>query len=52
MGYCEGRQESGAIIIGGKIDGHLTRADKVEIKAAGYVAVILYQVLSLLRQDG
>lgn len=32
-----GNIKAGAIIIGGKIDGHLTGTEKVEIKATGHV---------------
>ncbi len=32
-----GNIKAGAIIIGGKIDGHLAGTDKVEVKATGYV---------------
>ncbi|MEI6314382.1 MAG: polymer-forming cytoskeletal protein [Syntrophus sp. (in: bacteria)] len=32
-----GNIKAGAIIIGGKIDGHLTGTDRVEIKATGHV---------------
>jgi cytoskeletal protein CcmA (bactofilin family) len=35
--YVTGNIKAGAIIVGGKIDGHLTGADKVEIKATGHV---------------
>jgi len=35
--YISGNIKAGAIIIGGKIDGHLTGTDKVEIKATGHV---------------
>jgi cytoskeletal protein CcmA (bactofilin family) len=35
--YVTGNIKAGAIIIGGKIDGHLTGTDKVEIKATGHV---------------
>ena len=36
-GYISGNIKAGDIIIGGKIDGHLTGTDKVEIKATGHV---------------
>ncbi|MCK9196099.1 MAG: polymer-forming cytoskeletal protein [Syntrophales bacterium] len=35
--YISGNIKAGSIIIGGKIDGHLTGTDKVEIKATGHV---------------
>ena len=36
-GYVNGNIKAGAIIIGGKIDGHLTGTDRVEIKTTGHV---------------
>jgi len=35
--YISGNIKAGTIIIGGKIDGHLTGTEKVEIKATGHV---------------
>jgi cytoskeletal protein CcmA (bactofilin family) len=35
--YITGNIKAGAIIVGGKIDGHLTGTDKVEIKATGHI---------------
>ena len=36
-GYISGNIKAGTIIIGGKIDGHLTGTEKVEIKSTGHV---------------
>ncbi|MFA5179730.1 MAG: polymer-forming cytoskeletal protein [Syntrophales bacterium] len=35
--FISGNIKAGTIIIGGKIDGHLTGTEKVEIKATGHV---------------